>query len=74
MIEELKTVVKNFTERDSLEVSCMTFGEDAHVLICSREGNLSMQHNMTPAQARQMAQALDDYADECDSYMMRATQ
>ena len=72
----MKHVIKNFSDRHEIEVSTVStdlikkYG--AHVSLCAASNNLRFQHDLTAAQARQMAQALLDCADEAEAIAQEA--
>lgn len=54
----MKYTVKNFTKVTELEIAGRKWEGCAMVDVISREGNMYMQHSMTPEQARSMAKYL----------------
>lgn len=54
----MKHIVKNFTLANELEIDSRRHDELALVHVICREGSMYFQHDMTPEQARDMADYL----------------
>ena len=61
-------IIKNFTQRDEMEVIGTNHANLGPLVnLVQRVGSVHFQHSMTPAQAREMAEALIQHANALEA-------
>lgn len=68
----MKFQIKDFTDRDPIEVEPLFHDGKKYVLITQRGGSMSFQHSMRPDQAAFLASALQMAAEEVEQMAVKA--